>query len=371
MKTIAIMNYKGGVGKTVTTINFAAELAAAGKRVIVMDADGQCNLSDIFRADTLHGGTTYEVLTGETGCCWDELVQDTPVEGVKIVPASAELPKADIAALTGERLAKNGIRDFCLAVAEDEGADYILIDCPTAYNAATVAALGAADEIIIPVELEGFSLHGAGEIRSQVANMRTVNPRLRIAGALITKRRGTRIQEAAEQALRVSGIPAFEAAIPLRASVPASMSNLNASKTLRGYAPKDAATKAYLTKADLKAIGKLRNSDKERVFKIRYDAGNPNIGTIEDGGTVIPYTILPDLTSLSGATQSASAAIQTMLYGDPSNYELGLFGDFTVRVDESIKGEERMLTILGDAMVGGNLIVDKGFVVATLPKSGG
>lgn len=245
MKTIAIMNYKGGVGKTVTTINFAAELAAAGKRVIVMDADGQCNLSDIFRADTLHGDTTYEVLTGESCSCWDEIIQETPVEDVVIVPASAELPKADIAALTGERLAKNGIRDFCLAVAEDEGADYILIDCPTAYNAATVAALGAADEIIIPVELEGFSLHGAGEIRSQVANMRTVNPRLRIAGALITKRRGTRIQEAAEQALRVSGIPAFEAAIPLRASVPASMSNLNASKTLRGYAPKDAATKAY------------------------------------------------------------------------------------------------------------------------------
>ena len=203
MKTIAIMNYKGGVGKTVTTINFAAELASAGKRVIVMDADGQCNLSDSFRADTLHGGTTYEVLTGEVCGCWDEIIQETPVEDVVIVPASAELPKADIAALTGERLAKNGIRDFCLAVAEDEGADYILIDCPTAYNAATVAALGAADEIIIPVELEGFSLHGAGEIRSQVANMRTVNPRLRIAGALITKRRGTRIQEAAEQALRV------------------------------------------------------------------------------------------------------------------------------------------------------------------------
>lgn len=106
MKTIAIMNYKGGVGKTVTTINFAAELAAAGKRVIVMDADGQCNLSDIFRADTLHGGTTYEVLTGDVCGCWDEIIQETPVDGVKIVPASAELPKADIAAMTGERLAK-------------------------------------------------------------------------------------------------------------------------------------------------------------------------------------------------------------------------------------------------------------------------
>ena len=245
MKTIAIMNYKGGVGKTATTINFAAELAAAGKRVIVMDADGQCNLSDIFGADTMNGGTTYEILTGETGGCWDELAQLTPIEGVEIIPASAELPKADIAALTGERIAKNGLNDFCLAVAEDGEVDYILIDCPTAYNAATVAALGAADEIIIPVELEGFSLHGAGEIRSQVANMRTVNPRLRIAGALITKRRVTRIQDAAEQALRVSGIPAFGAAIPLRAAVPASMSNLSATKTLRGYAPHDAAALAY------------------------------------------------------------------------------------------------------------------------------
>ena len=124
----------------------------------------------------------------------------------------------------------------------------------------------------------------------------------------------------------------------------------------------------YLTKADLKAIAKFRNGDKERVFKIHPDAGNPNTGTIEDSGTVTPYTILPALTSLSGA-EAGAAPVQTMVYGDPINYELGLFGDYSVRVDESIKGEERMLTILGDAMVGGNLIVDKGFVVATLPKS--
>ncbi len=72
-----------------------------------MDADGQCNLSDIFRADTMHGGTTYEVLIDAAlWGCWDEIIQETPIDGVKIVPASAELPKADIAALTGERLAK-------------------------------------------------------------------------------------------------------------------------------------------------------------------------------------------------------------------------------------------------------------------------
>lgn len=125
----------------------------------------------------------------------------------------------------------------------------------------------------------------------------------------------------------------------------------------------------YLAKDDLKALGMLRNNDKERVFKVHPEAGNPNIGTIEDGGVFHPYTIVPDLTALSKTVAGASP-VQTMLYGDPMNFMLGLFGTYSVRVDESIKGEERMLTILGDAMVGGNLVVDKGFVVGTVPKSG-
>ena len=127
----------------------------------------------------------------------------------------------------------------------------------------------------------------------------------------------------------------------------------------------------YLSKKDLQALGKLRGTnEKRRLFDIVPDAANPNTGTIRKGGTIVPYSISSKLTALSQATQG-DAAIQTMVYGDPTNYELGLFGDYTVRVDESIKGVERMLTILGDAMVGGNLIVDKGFVVATLPATGG
>lgn len=126
-----------------------------------------------------------------------------------------------------------------------------------------------------------------------------------------------------------------------------------------------------LTKQDLKAIGKLRGTnEKQRLFSIEPDMGNPNVGIIRDGGVVIPYTICSDLTSLDGATASSSAAIQTMCYGSPANYLLGLFGDFSVRVDESYKAQERLLTILGDAFVGGNLVADKGFVVATVPKSG-
>lgn len=127
----------------------------------------------------------------------------------------------------------------------------------------------------------------------------------------------------------------------------------------------------YLNKADLLALGKLRGTnEKRRLFDIVPDAANPNTGTIREGGTIVPYSISSKLTTLSTATQGEEA-IQTMVYGDPMNYELGLFGDYTVRVDESIKGVERMLTILGDAMVGGNLIVDKGFVVATLPANAG
>ncbi len=125
----------------------------------------------------------------------------------------------------------------------------------------------------------------------------------------------------------------------------------------------------FLNKADLKALGKIRGTaDKNRVFKIHPDAGNPNTGMVEDGGNFVPYTIVSALTALSSSTAGTSA-IQTMLYGSPMNYELGLFGDYSIRVDESVKAVERMYTILGDAMVGGNLIVHKGMVVATLPST--
>lgn len=123
----------------------------------------------------------------------------------------------------------------------------------------------------------------------------------------------------------------------------------------------------YCNKTDLRALGMIRGAqDKQKVFKFQPDAGNPNRGMIVDGGTMIPYAVNSFLTALEGAGASA----QTMVYGDPMNYELGLFGEFTIRVDESVKAVERMYAILGDAFVGGNLVVDKGFVVATTPAGG-
>jgi len=107
-----------------------------------------------------------------------------------------------------------------------------------------------------------------------------------------------------------------------------------------------------LTKADLKAIGQIRGTnEKKRLFEIR-PTGNGNTGVISDGGVQIPYVLVTDL------------AAGDMLYGNPLHFLLGLFGNFEVRVDESVKAVERMHTILGDVAVGGNVIVDRGFVYA-------
>lgn len=118
----------------------------------------------------------------------------------------------------------------------------------------------------------------------------------------------------------------------------------------------------YLRKADLKALGGLRNDNLERVFKVAHPGSN--WGTIEDGGAAYTYNLASALTDFATAANGDT----TMLYGDPQNYALGLFGPMTVRVDESVKSVERMVAILGDAMVGGNLIRHHGFCL--LNKSG-
>ena len=125
-----------------------------------------------------------------------------------------------------------------------------------------------------------------------------------------------------------------------------------------------------VTSTSIRGIGALRNADDNRVYEIVPDPANANTGRILDGGLIVPYTIGSALTSLS-ASEAGASDIQTMIYGDPMNFELGLFGDYSIRIDESVKAVERMNAILGDVMVGGNLIVKDGFVVATLPKSGG
>ena len=122
----------------------------------------------------------------------------------------------------------------------------------------------------------------------------------------------------------------------------------------------------YLNKADLIAFGDVRGTnEKKAVYEITPDGNNPNTGIIKDGGLSVRYCISSQCTALSASTKGASP-IKTMIYGDPMNYKLDLFGDYEVRVSEGYKFGERQLSILGEVMLGGNVTVDKGFVVVTL-----
>lgn len=108
-----------------------------------------------------------------------------------------------------------------------------------------------------------------------------------------------------------------------------------------------------LNKLSLDAFGKikLKADDNRKLYKITQTG---NTGTIEEGGLIVPYTI------------SSAIGSKTIAYGDPLAYLLALFGPYSIRVDESVKSVERMIAILGDVLVGGNLTVDKGYSVATL-----
>ena len=119
------------------------------------------------------------------------------------------------------------------------------------------------------------------------------------------------------------------------------------------------AANLLLKKAALKAFGELRGTnEKQRLFKIT-PTGNGNTGIIADGGVQIPYVLTPEL------------ADGDLVYGNPLHYLLGLFGDYEIRIDESVKAIERMHTILGDVALGGNVIEHEGFVYFSTGVSAG
>lgn len=215
MKTTTIMNCKGGVGKTVTAINMAATLAARGKRVVLIDADPQCNLTHFYLTDAEQEYTTlYDVLTGSHEPYYILRRLDARRRGnIRIVPASADLVMADVHALQGKEIKLTAIRELAEVIAEDDAADYLIIDSPPSFTAATTAALAASDDVIIPMKLDAFSLAGVGELLRQIAAMHDVNPRLRVAGVLVTQYDGTTVALETVTKLRESAVPIFSTMI--------------------------------------------------------------------------------------------------------------------------------------------------------------
>ena len=212
-RIVAIANQKGGVGKTTTAINLGTALAAAHKRVLILDIDPQGNASTglgIDVADRVPGA--YELVMGDATL--DQATRPTMVPGLSIVPSVVDLSGAEV------ELAAMTRREYQLRAAlADRVADYdyLLIDCPPALGLLTVNALVAADALMIPLQCEFFALEGLSLLLRTVQRVHQhLNPSLEVLGVVLTMydKRNNLSAQVADDVRAFLGDKVYETVIP-------------------------------------------------------------------------------------------------------------------------------------------------------------
>lgn len=213
MKTLAITNQKGGVGKTTTCVNLAASLANLGKRVLLVDLDPQGNASTGSGVDKSHLQLSiYHVLLGEKTLA-DVIVRNAS-SGFDIAPSNRDLAGAEVE-LVNEMARETRLK---LALAKLANAyDYVLLDCPPALNLVTVNALTAADAVMIPMQCEYYALEGLTDLVNTIKKVRAhLNANLEIEGLLRTlfDSRNMLAQQVSAQLVQHFGKKVYQTIIP-------------------------------------------------------------------------------------------------------------------------------------------------------------
>lgn len=241
MKTYSIINLKGGVGKTVSAINLAHNLAAAGKSVLLIDCDKQGNVSKFFDIWSYTGYNLSDVLTQK----------DFPIEmtvwpkmglNLDVLPANMSLLMANKAILIDvtrpqQTRLLNAIKSMPWPY------DFCIIDCAPDINMATINALVASDAVLVPIMLDKFALDGLGELLDQVEDLREFNPRLHVEGCFVTNMRRDSATAGGMAWLREhSPIPVYNTAIRSTCRV---VETTYAGKPLGLYAPRSTAAQDY------------------------------------------------------------------------------------------------------------------------------
>lgn len=212
MRTIAVANQKGGVGKTTTAVNLATALAASGHRVILMDFDPQGNASTGFGIPRdKRDPSSYDLLFDPTLAA--QAARDTLVPDLKVVPAVESLAAAEIE-LTGQPNAAGRLK---AAIQKLPACDWLFIDCPPSLSLLTLNALVAADGVMIPLQTEFYAMEGLSQLLKTIEQVRArQNPRLDIEGVVLTMHdRRNRLSDLVAADVRAAlGARVYETMIP-------------------------------------------------------------------------------------------------------------------------------------------------------------